>query len=125
MSKLKKEKKGMKDVEELKEVLSVVSDKIPALIKGLVSSVFSQESAAEMGKAAATFYKELKAGGLPDDVAVKMTQDYVATFTKVSDFMKSASHAGEHDVMTPSQGLQEIKRAVSEKLKEKLGADEE
>lgn len=117
MSELKKEKKGMKDMEELKEVLSVVSDKIPALIKGLVSSVFSEESAAEMGRAAATFYKELKAGGLPDDVAVKMTQEYVATFTKVSDFMKSASHAGEHD--------EEIERAVRKKLKVKLGADEE
>lgn len=117
MSELKKEKKGMEEVEELKEVLSVVSDKLPALIKGVVSSVFSQESAAEMGKAAATFYKELKAGGLPDEVAVKMTQEYVATFTKVSDFMKSASHAREDD--------DEIEKAVRKKLKEKLDIDEE
>lgn len=117
MSELKNEKKGMKDMEELKEVLSVVSDKLPGLIKGLVSSVFSQESAAEMGKAAATFYRELKAGGLPDDVAVKMTQEYVATFTKVSDFMKSASRAGDHDEGT--------ERAISKRMKVKLESDEE
>ena len=117
MSEQKNQTKGMKDMEELKEVLSVVSDKLPGLIKGLVSSVFSQESAAEMGKAAATFYRELKAGGLPDDVAVKMTQEYVATFTKVSDFMKSASRAGDHD--------EEIERAISKRMKVKLESDEE
>ena len=64
----KKSKKTMDDVEELKEVLSVVSDKVPALIKGLVQSVFSADAAASMGKAAATYYNELKAGGIPDDV---------------------------------------------------------
>ena len=44
-----------------------------------------------MGKAAATYYQELKAGGIPDEVAIKMTQDYVNTFSKISDFMKTAS----------------------------------
>ena len=109
-----------RDVEELKEILSVVSDKIPALIKGLISSVFSEDAAAGMGKAAATYYKELKAGGIPDDAALRMTQGYVETFTNLSEFLKSA--AGErhgHRILDD-----EIKELIRKKMKEKLGEEE-
>ena len=87
----KKTSKGESDVEEFKELIAVFSEKVPGLIKGLISSVFSPEAAKDMGKAAATYYQELKAGGIPDEVAIKMTQDYVNTFSKISDFMKTAS----------------------------------
>ena len=87
----KKTSKGGTDVEEFKEIIAVFSEKVPGLIKGLISSVFSLEAAKDMGKAAATYYQELKAGGIPDEVAIKMTQDYVNTFSKISDFMKTAS----------------------------------
>lgn len=76
--------------EEVAEILSVVSDKVPGLIKGLVNAVFSEDSARNMAKAAATYYKELKDGGLPDDVALRMTQDYVSLFTKIGDIVKDA-----------------------------------
>jgi len=83
--------------EDIAEILSVVSDKVPSLIKGLVGAVFSEESARNMAKAAATYYKELKAGGFPDDLALKMTQDYVGLFTKIGDVIKAAreSKGGE------------------------------
>lgn len=79
------------DADEVREILSVVSDKVPALIKGLVTSVFSEDAARSMGKAAATYYQELKAGGIPDSVAVQMTKEYIGTFTKISEVFKSAS----------------------------------
>lgn len=82
------------DAEEVREILTVVSDKVPALVKGLVTSVFSEDAARGMGKAAASYYQELKAGGLPDEVAVQMTKEYVGTFTKVSEMFKSASRGG-------------------------------
>ena len=78
------------DPEDVAEILSVVSDKVPGLIKGLVGAVFSEESARNMARAAATYYKELKAGGFPDEVALKMTQDYVSVFTKIGDVVKAA-----------------------------------
>lgn len=83
--------------EDIAEILSVVSDKVPSLIKGLVGAVFSEESAQNMARAAATYYKELKAGGFPDDLALKMTQDYVSVFTKIGDVIKAAreSKGGE------------------------------
>jgi len=88
MSEEKKHKR--ESPEDIAEILSVVSDKVPGLIKGLVSAVFSEESARSMAKAAATYYKELKAGGFPDDVALKMTQDYVGVFTKIGEVIKAA-----------------------------------
>lgn len=120
----KKEKKSLEDVEELKEVLSVVSDKIPALIKGLVSSVFSEDSATNLGKATAKFYQELKEGGIPDDVALQMTQNYMGMFSKFSGFARSfpkeAGKRGEIEEEIES----EIKRAIHKKLK-KVGEEEE
>ena len=83
-------KKGT-DMDDFREILTLFSDKVPGLIKGVVNSFFSEDTARGMGKAAATYYQELKAGGLPDAVAVQMTQDYVQTFTKISEMFKSAS----------------------------------
>ena len=127
----KKSRKSMTDVEEMKELLSVFSDKVPALIKGLIQSVFSPDAAADMGKAAATYYKELKAGGIPDDVAVKMTQDYVGMFTRISEFIKTASrgehgrHRGEHlSEEVEKQVTDELEKHLSKRLKVKVGEDE-
>ncbi len=120
----KKSKKSNVDVEEFKELISVFSDKVPALIKGLIQSVFSADAAANMGKAAATYYKELKSGGIPDDVAVKMTQDYVGMFTKISEFIKTASRgSGEHGFHRGDDIADEAKERVRKKLKLKLGED--
>jgi hypothetical protein len=85
-----KSKEHKHDPEDVAEILSVVSDKVPGLIKGLVGAVFSEESARSMAKAAATYYKGLKAGGFPDELALKMTQDYVSVFTKIGDVVKAA-----------------------------------
>jgi hypothetical protein len=115
-----KRHKKSTDVEELAEVLSVVTDRLPALIKGLMSSVFSEDAAAGIGKAAAAFYKELKAGGIPDDVAVRMTQDYIGTFTKLSEFLKSSRMNEEHE-----EADEELKSAIRRKLRKELDKEEE
>jgi hypothetical protein len=119
----KKTSKGDDDAEEVKEILTVVSEKVPALIKGLISSVFSPEAAKDMGKAAATYYQELKAGGIPDEVAVKMTQDYVNTFSKVSDFIKTASGGRGHTELNDDIS-REIEMHVKKKLRDKFAEDE-
>lgn len=76
--------------ENIREILGVVSSEVPALIKSVLSSVFSEEAGRNMGKAAAAYYKELKDGGLPEQVAVKMTEDYMRTFTSLGDMLRSA-----------------------------------
>ena len=85
------ERKDQKmDAQNVKELLSVVSTEIPTMIKSIMSSVFSEEAGKNMGKAAAAYYKELKNGGLPDEVAVKLTQEYMQTFTNIGQLLKNA-----------------------------------
>jgi len=83
-----REKSPKEEAEEVKEILGAVSTEIPALIKNILESVFSEEAGRNMGKAAGAFYKELKESGMPDTLALKMTEDYMKTFTKFGDFFK-------------------------------------
>jgi hypothetical protein len=108
--------KGRKerDVEELKEVLSVVSKEIPNLLKTIIGSVFSEEAGRDMGKAAAAFYKELKEAGMPEETAVRMTENYISVFTSLSDVMKRTV-GGERR----GRG-EDIDEEISRKIKEKL-----
>jgi hypothetical protein len=85
------ERKDQKmDAQNVKELLSVISTEIPTMIKSIMTSVFSEEAGRNMGKAAAAYYKELKDGGLPDEVAVKLTQEYMQTFTNIGQMLKNA-----------------------------------
>jgi len=119
----RKEKEEKEDVEELREVLGVVSKEVPALIKGIIASVFSEEAGRDMGKAAAAFYKELKEAGMPEETAVKMTENYISVFTSISDVMKKAV-SGEHKAKGEDIG-EEISRKIKEKLAEKHREEEE
>ena len=76
------------DAENVKEILGVVSSEVPTMIKSILASVFSEEAGKNMGKAAAAYYKELKNGGLPEQVAVKLTEDYMRTFTSLGDMFR-------------------------------------
>ena len=114
MSEEKKKRTGEKeDVEELREVLGVVSKELPGLIKGIIGSVFSEEAGRDMGKAAAAFYKELKEAGMPEETAVKMTENYVSVFTNLGDVMTKA-------VGGKREKGEEIGEEISRKIKEKL-----
>jgi len=117
-NKEKKKETGIsEDVDELREVLSVVSKEVPALIKGIIASVFSEEAGRDMGRAAASFYKELKEAGMPEEVAVKMTENYISTFTSLGEIMKKAV-SGEKGIKGKDLEA-EISRRIREKLAEK------
>jgi len=116
-------KRGMEDAEEVKEILEVVSKEVPALIKGIVGSVFSEESGRDMGKAAGAFYKELKESGMPDETALKMTENYLGVFTSLGDIMKKLDLGKEKK--SRSEVEKEVERKIKEKLAEKGLTDEE
>lgn len=103
--------------ENIKEILSVVSSEVPGMIKSILSSVFSEEAGRNMGKAAAAYYKELKNGGLPEPVAVKMTEEYMRTFTSIGDMLKSAGKGKWSHEKVDEIGSQ-IKESVRKKQKE-------
>ncbi|MGD8545895.1 MAG: hypothetical protein PVH12_06945 [Candidatus Bathyarchaeota archaeon] len=109
----KESRKGkVEDLEEVKAVLGVVSKEVPALIKGIIRSVFSEEAGRDMGKAAASFYKELKESGMPEDVAVKMTENYVSVFTSLGDIMKKYTKGEKSE--------SEIEKEIEERIKKKI-----
>ena len=110
-----KRKSEMSEAEEVKEILGVVSTEIPALIKGIISSVFSEEAGKSMGRAAASFYNELKESGMPEDVAVKMTENYIGVFTSLGDILKRAGKWGGKEHVSS-----EIEEKIAKKIKEKI-----
>jgi predicted hydrocarbon binding protein len=105
------------DAENVKEILGVVSSEVPALVKSLLASVFSEEAGKSMGKAAAAYYKELKNGGIPEQVAVKMTEDYMKTFTNIGEMFRGVGRREETERSGEEIG-REIERRVREKVKE-------
>lgn len=114
-------KKGKEEAEEVKEILGVVSKEIPALIKGIIGSIFSEEAGKDMGRAAAAFYKELKEGGMPEETAVKMTENYIGVFTSLGDVLKGAVSKGRIGKHAEKEIEQEVAKRIQEKIAEKTG----
>jgi hypothetical protein len=112
----KKEKSAKEEAEEVKEILSAVSTQVPALIKSVLASVFSEEAGRSMGKAAAAYYKELKESGMPGDVAVKMTEDYMKTFTSLGSLLQNIGSGRRHGEKTGEDLGEEIGRRVRENV---------
>lgn len=57
--------------------MGAINESVPKLIKGLIGSVYSPESAGEMAKGIGQFYSNLIAEGIPEDVALDMTKKFV------------------------------------------------
>jgi hypothetical protein len=110
--------------ENIKEILGVVSAEVPSLIKNILGSVFSEEAGRSMGKAAAAYYKELKDGGLPEPVAVKLTEEYMRTFTNLGDMLRSAGR-GRWSGKTGGDIGEEVERKVHEGIGKRRKEEEE
>lgn len=72
---------------EIGEILDAVSDKVPKLISGIVSSLYSAEAGKNMGQAVGSLYKELLESGLPEDVAIEMAKNYMLSLKDISKFV--------------------------------------
>jgi hypothetical protein len=77
-----------KDAAEVAEIFETLSSKIPEMINGILGSLFSVESASNMGKAVAEFRKSLMEGGIPEAEAMEMTREYLGTLTSWSKMVK-------------------------------------
>jgi len=88
MSEKPKEERRHKveDIEELREVLKAVRSEVPGLLKDitgplkeLMTLAADEKQAKERAKAIAVFYKELIAGGMSEEAAMKMTEQQFAS----------------------------------------------
>jgi len=82
----------MPDPEKIKEILDVVSEKIPGLLRELSGLLYSPQSAKQYAEAAAMFYKELIQAGMSPDQAYTLTSQYLSTL----NLGKMMSNVGEH-----------------------------
>ena len=69
--------KGEGKAEELREILGIVSDKVPSLLRGLRDVLYSPEAAENMAGAVATFYTKLVEAGIPKEEAMDMAKGYM------------------------------------------------
>ena len=79
------------DAAKIKDILDIVSDKIPGLLKELSGLLYGPDSAKNYAQAAATFYKELRAAGMDNQQAFELTQQYMSTLN-LGKVMKGFSH---------------------------------
>ncbi|MBC7093712.1 hypothetical protein H5T53_06895 [Candidatus Bipolaricaulota bacterium] len=78
-----KEQKEKTDVEELRQVLDVVAERVPGLVRGLRDVLYSKEAAENMADAVATFYKKLVEAGMPKEDALDMARGYMINLRDV------------------------------------------
>ncbi|MDD4080352.1 MAG: hypothetical protein PHP02_02930 [Eubacteriales bacterium] len=73
-----------KDVNELRDVLDTVSERVPKLIKGLIGTLYSKEAGASMGQSVGAYYQELVASGIPQDAALEMAKSYAISIKDIA-----------------------------------------
>ena len=93
---MNKHDERMPDPEKIKEILDIVSEKIPGLLKELSGLLYGPESAKKYAQAAAIFYKELKAAGMTDEQAYELTSQYLSTLN-LGKMMGRFGKFQEHD----------------------------
>ncbi len=77
-------------VKEIGEMLDMVSEKLPRLVKELYHTLYSQEGAEQMSKAVGTFYKNLMDAGMDSQDALRLTQEYMKTLKSLTSQFKDA-----------------------------------
>jgi len=87
---------GMPDPEKIKEILNVVSEKVPGLLRELSRILYGEEEAKQFGTAVATFYKELKEAGMTDEQAFELTRQYMSTLN-LGQMMKGVGQHKHND----------------------------
>jgi hypothetical protein len=106
------------DVEELKEVLGVVSTEIPKLLDAITNTIYNSENAENFGKSVAMFYKQLRDAGMDDQQAYKLTQQYMSNMSIGGIITNAVRGATDNDI--GDEIGEKIEKAVGKRLDKKL-----
>ena len=109
----------MPDPEKIKEILSVVSDRVPELLKQLSDVLYGVDQAKKFGKAAAVFYKELKGTGMSDAEIFELTRQYMATLNIGNVFGRFAHDEHEYENEFREEVGKHVGRKIRKAVKEK------
>ncbi len=80
------------DAREVAELLDVVSERVPHLLRSIRDLLYSPEAATQMARAVGSFYKELIAAGMSAGEAMALTRDYMATLKSVNGMISPTGH---------------------------------
>jgi hypothetical protein len=108
----------VEDAEEVKEILDVVSEKIPKLIENLTDILYGEKSSAKFGKAVASFYNSLNLSGLIGEAVGGGGKGHKGGH-------KIMIHAGSDDCKPGNNDIgKEIEEHVKESIRKKLEDEE-
>ena len=79
-------------VQEIRELMDVVTEKLPGLLNQLRSALFSAEAGQDLGRAVGAFYKELVDSGIPVEDALEMAKSYIGSLQSVLEQTKWGGH---------------------------------
>lgn len=65
---------------EDKEMLNIMIEAMPQMLKSLVLAPYSEESAKQIASAVILFYNELRKRGISEKFAERLTEVYLGTF---------------------------------------------
>jgi hypothetical protein len=68
---------GNESPEDIKEILDVVSEKVPQLLNDITDALFNPEKSKEFGKTVAEFYKSMVESGMSPDQAFELTKKFM------------------------------------------------
>jgi hypothetical protein len=71
-------------VKEIGELLDEVTGKVPKLINGLLTTLYSAEAGKNMGQAVGNLYKEMIESGIPKEDALQMAKDYMLSLKDIT-----------------------------------------
>jgi hypothetical protein len=97
----KKEKRHGTDAEDVKEILGVVSEKIPALLNSLTDVLYGKQQAEKYGTAVAGFYKSMKDAGMNEAQAFELTKQYMSSLNlpgMIGEAIKGRSGRGDKGI---------------------------
>ncbi len=83
------------DAEQVKEILDVVSNRIPELLNSLTDVLYGKEQAGKYGTAIAGFYKSMKESGMTEEQAYELTQQYMSSLNLPGLISQAISSRGE------------------------------
>ena len=66
------------DVDNVKELFTVFSERLPALLNSLADVLYGKEQSVKYGQAVAGFYKSVKDSGMTDEQAYELTKQYMS-----------------------------------------------
>lgn len=72
---------------EIGELLDEVTDKLPKLFSGLISTMYSADAGKSIGQAVGAMYKEMIDMGIPKEDALQMARDYMQGLKDVTKSM--------------------------------------